>query len=419
MNNLFVLAAHNTVVALVFALFVSGLTHVWRNPPVAHVLWLLVLLKLVAPPVMQVDWLALRLPGSTQARGQVSADEPRVEGQKPENHPRFVDRPTARTTESASATSIEEYDAAAAIRLFWNRGLPVLLWFWLGGAAVCALVAATRIVRFERLLRDTLPASERLQRLALEIAGKLGVRRVPDVRYVECVEVPFLWCAGRRPTIVLPMRLSFQLDDQSSALILAHELAHLRRRDHWVRAVELIVSTMYWWNPLVWVIRRQIHQFEDLCCDGWVRWAFPDRTQRYAEVVLETAESLNASQVSARLLPASPFLHSLSLKARIEMILEGRFAPCVSTRSMFVIALLALLVLPSFIRTTRMEARAGSNDDPPPPARKPDTPATSEFPYAVRFEQGATRFLNGDKITILEVRGTVDTFRRSARRDLP
>ena len=40
MNNLFVFAAHNTVVALVFALFVYGLTRVWRNPPVAHVLWL-------------------------------------------------------------------------------------------------------------------------------------------------------------------------------------------------------------------------------------------------------------------------------------------------------------------------------------------------------------------------------------------
>ena len=52
----------------------------------------------------------------------------------------------------------------------------------------------------------------------------------------------------------------------------------------------------------------------------------PDRTNRYAEVVLKTAESLIASKVGARLLPASPFLHSLSLKARIEMILESRFA---------------------------------------------------------------------------------------------
>ena len=169
-----------------------------------------------------------------------------------------------------------------------------MLWFWFGGAVLCALVAATRIVRFERFLRGTLPASERLQRLAIDTARKLGVRRVPDLRYMDGAEVPFVWCAGRRPTIVLPMRLVCQLDDQSSALILAHELAHLRRRDHWVRAVELIVSTVYWWNPLVWVIRRQIHQAEDLCCDAWVLRAFPGCAKRYAEVVLKTAESLNA-----------------------------------------------------------------------------------------------------------------------------
>ena len=43
------------------------------------------------------------------------------------------------------------------------------------------------------------------------------------------------------------------------------------------------------------------------------------------------------------------------------MILESRFAPSVSTRSMFVIALLAFLVLPSFVQTTKTEARAGIN----------------------------------------------------------
>jgi RNA polymerase sigma-70 factor (ECF subfamily) len=40
------------------------------------------------------------------------------------------------------------------------------------------------------------------------------------------------------------------------------------------------------------------------------------------------------------------------------------------------------------------------------PARRPEPSATSEFPHAVKFEQGATRFLDGDQICILEVRGT-------------
>lgn len=412
MNNLLMLAAHNTVVALLFALVVFGLTRVWRNPPVAHVLWLLVLLKLVAPPVVRVNWTAHWMPESTPAHGPIIADLPRVEGQATGSHSRIVDPPMARTTAQALATGEAPHHFATGIGRVWNRGRPLLLWTWFGGAVLCALVAATRIVRFERFLRGTLPASERLQQLAIDTARKLGVGRVPDLRYMDGAEVPFVWAAGRRPIIVLPMRLLCHLDNQSSALILAHELAHLRRRDHWVRAVEMIVSTVYWWNPLVWALRRQIHQAEDLCCDAWVRFAFPGCAKRYAEVVLETAELLNVSQVGARLLPASPFLRSLSLKTRIEMILESRFAPSVSTRSMFAIALLAFLVLPSFVQTSMTAAWAGPSDEPQaPPAKKAVAPATSEFPYTVRFEQGATRFLKGDKIAVDEVRGTADRFK--------
>ena len=172
-----------------------------------------------------------------------------------ENQPASGERPTNRTITRAWVTGAEEHDLAERLRLFWMRARGALFCTWLGGAAVCAVVAATRIVRFERQLQDTLPASERLQRLTAEIAGKLGVRRAPTVRYAECAPVPLLWCAGKRPTILLPMRLVGKMDERQAALILAHELAHLRRRDHWVRGLELVVATVYWWNPLVWVRR--------------------------------------------------------------------------------------------------------------------------------------------------------------------
>ncbi|MGC8641970.1 MAG: hypothetical protein ACP5XB_19055, partial [Isosphaeraceae bacterium] len=78
---------------------------------------------------------------------------------------------------------------------------------------------------------------------------------------------------------------------------------------------------------------------------------------------------------------------------------------------MFIIALLAFFVLPVFIRATKQEARAAANDDAPASAGKPDSRATLEFPHIVPFKQGATRFLKGDEITILEVRGTADSFK--------
>ncbi|HEY1785973.1 MAG TPA: M56 family metallopeptidase, partial [Pirellulales bacterium] len=417
MNHLFLLAAQNTVVALLLAVFVYGLTRLWRNPPAAHLLWLLVLLKLVAPPILPFERSPLGLPDSKPAAVPTFADAspiapPTAELAAPaaESQPNIVDPPAAAADVPTTPGNLPLHVVSATWSTFWNRLGPILFGIWLGGAALCLIVAVTRIVRFERLLRGTLPASERLGQIAAEIAGRLGLRRTPKVCYAESVEVPLLWCPGRRPRIVLPLHLLGQLDDEQAAMILAHELAHLRRRDHWVRIVELIVSTIYWWNPLAWVVRRQIAQAEDLCCDAWVRSVMPDCTRRYAEVLLRVAESLCGSQLGTRLLPASPFLRSLSLKARIEMILESRFTPHVSPRSLLAVALLALLVWPSFFESTNTAARAESKDETPPAtAAKPEPSPASELPYVVSFQQGATRFGDGDEITILEVRGTADT----------
>ncbi len=82
MSNLFVLAAHNTIAALVLAILVSGLTRVWRHPPIAHVLWLLVLLKLVAPPLVPVAWFDFRTLESTSAGSLLRADVLLIKEQK-------------------------------------------------------------------------------------------------------------------------------------------------------------------------------------------------------------------------------------------------------------------------------------------------------------------------------------------------
>ena len=246
---------------------------------------------------------------------------------------------------------------------------------------------------------------------------------MPTVRYVQFADVPMLWCAGMRPTIVLPIGLATELSEDRLALVLAHELVHLRRRDHWVRYIELLVTTLYWWNPLVWIVRRQIHQAEDQCCDAWVRSTFPDHTHRYAEVIFEAAERLCGTSSRRPLTLASPFFHTASLKARIEMILHGQFAPRLTRKSKLLVALLALVVIPSATLRAKDEGQAVPTASAPAPAAAEQEPvkaatpvldstgaATLEFSHVVPFEQGATRFADGDQITITEVRGTAATF---------
>ncbi len=185
MNDFFVFALHNTAVALVLAFFVYGLTRVWHRPPVAHVLWLLVLLKLVAPPVLHVDWAALPLPESDSTRIVIIAEPMQIETSQIESHASFRRSPDG-SNDRACVNDGHESARLCGQRspILGPRG-PVVFWFWLAGAVICAAVAAARIVRFERLLRETLPAPERLQRLATEIAGRLGVRRMPRICYVE------------------------------------------------------------------------------------------------------------------------------------------------------------------------------------------------------------------------------------------
>jgi beta-lactamase regulating signal transducer with metallopeptidase domain len=428
-NELFLIVAHNTVAALALACIVWSVTRVWRNPAAAHLLWLVVLLKLLAPPVMHVNWSSVL---STAWRGSNPFAVAGLSGYGiaktgPDSRPLSAEAATAEPVRGGDRPEVEgspgQIPHAPSVLLgpngfadrlhsHWDVVEGFLFWLWLGGALVCAIVTGRRIARFDTVLKETLPASERLQRLAREIAVNFRIRHLPDVRSIEWIDVPLLWCAGRRPTIVLPVRVIAEFAEEQSAMILAHEMAHLRRRDHWVRAVELIVSTVYWWNPLVWLIRRQIHAAEELCCDAWVRLAFPNREKAYAEALLKAAELANSGRETLQVLPVCPFLGSLSLKARIEMILKNRFTPSLSTKSMTAIIAVAGLVLPSFVQSTPAEARDDSKPaaSPAAPVSSQQKPPESEFPYAVRFEQGATKFLNGDKITILEVRGTAETF---------
>ncbi len=217
---------------------------------------------------------------------------------------------------------------------------------WIVGLGFCAAVSLWRIIRFNRMIQQTLAAPQRLQTIAADLAKKLGLRRVPDLRLVDAIAIPMVWCVGARPIIALPARLSSELDEQQTSMVLAHELAHLKRRDHWVRGLELVISLIYWWNPLVWWARRKLHEFEELCCDAWVAWAFPDREKCYAEALFKAATLAPRAHRQAPAL-ASPFLNRGVLKGRIEAVLEGGLPRQVSPRVALALAAVAIVLLPS------------------------------------------------------------------------
>ena len=154
-----------------------------------------------------------------------------------------------------------------------------------------------------------------------------------------------LWAVGGPPRILFPSDLLGQTTmDQQNAL-LVHELAHLRRRDHWVRWLEFAAAGLYWWNPVLWFARRELREAEEQCCDAWVTSTLPGAGKTYAVALLETLDFLSDAPPAAPLL-ASGVGRVADLKRRLTMIMSGTTPRALSWRGLLAVLGLGALLLP-------------------------------------------------------------------------
>jgi len=88
-----------------------------------------------------------------------------------------------------------------------------------------------------------------------------------------------------RPVLILPRSIVDHFTDDHMATILAHELAHVRRRDNLAAAVHMVVEALFWFHPLVWWLgARQIEERERACDEAVVRSG--SEPKLYAETIL-------------------------------------------------------------------------------------------------------------------------------------
>jgi beta-lactamase regulating signal transducer with metallopeptidase domain len=150
----------------------------------------------------------------------------------------------------------------------------------------------------------------------------MGLAQSLRVLLVSGVVSPMLWSWGGRPLILFPLVLAARLDWPSRETLLLHELAHYARGDHWVRLLELVTFVLYWWHPVVWLARRELHAAEEDCCDAWVVAQAPDCRPVYARALLQTIDFL--SEARPALPPvASGLGYFRELKQRLTRIVTG------------------------------------------------------------------------------------------------
>lgn len=316
MTDFFSCVASNVVLAGGLAIVAVAVTRVWRNPHLAHALWLLVLIKLITPPIV-------RLPIDrfmVAHRKVASVTESPSTGSLLPNGPLLR---TVRSVHSLLPDSDIARDSRGESRV-WHSFLdawPVwLLAAWSTGTVVLIGVGLLRHLRLLGSVADRHVPDVALTQDAKQLARQIGLPECPPLRVTSAHICPFVLPGLRAPAVILPQRLLVQLHRDQVKSMLAHELAHIRRRDHWMRVFQVSVLSLNWWNPVAWWASRSLQQAEEECCDAWVVWVLPENRRTYGETLLHTVEFLAEQNVLAAPVVASFF--GCHLERRIELVMN-------------------------------------------------------------------------------------------------
>jgi beta-lactamase regulating signal transducer with metallopeptidase domain len=333
------IALWNAAAAAVLALAAAAVSRLFRRPALTHTLWVLVLLKLVTPPLVPFS---LTLPGA-EVRPAPPPEEPAALAPDDADP---IPADAAWEGEEAPAVGLPEPGPVPAVAppVDWSRWAGLA---WLFGSVLWGAWVAWHVIRFRRVLRLARLAPGRLQEEAETLARRLGLRRCPDVWLVPGAVSPMVWGLGGRPCLLFPTGLLDRLDAGGRAALLAHELAHVRRRDHWVRLLELAATGLYWWHPALWWARRELHEAEEQCCDAWAVWALGGDARPYALALLQAVAFVSQARPPLPL-GASGVGQVSHLKRRLAMVMQGKTSRSLSWAGLGVVLGLGLLLLPLF-----------------------------------------------------------------------
>ncbi len=321
-------------------------------PQLRYALWLLVLVKLVLPPTFSLstsltsqlqplaEQVLMRQTGIGGLERDLTTAKPLV---NTSIEPSVISQETGKSDVLGSADR-EVGIVAPAGAVKPSRHVYLML-VWLLGT----LVLATWLVVKLRQLRG--PHREKTEEAALppwfgkllaDTAKKLNLRRVPEVAFSETVVCPAVFGIFR-PILLLPKGNITGFSRKDTEHILLHELAHIKRGDLWVHSVYMVLQVVYWFNPLLWFVRRQLRHLRELCCDATVGRILQEKTADYRQTILENARRFLAKTVEPGMGLLGLFEDSNRLLIRLKW-LEKKTWKYHHLRSATIFAVVALML---------------------------------------------------------------------------
>jgi beta-lactamase regulating signal transducer with metallopeptidase domain len=145
--------------------------------------------------------------------------------------------------------------------------LPLLVFAWFAGATIFSVrllggwIAAARMK--SALIR---PVPREWRESFHRLQARVGVSRPVKLMVSALVQVPTV-VGWLRPAVLVPVGALSGIAPEYMQALLAHELAHIRRRDYLVNILQSVVEALLFYHPAVWWISGHIRVERELCCD--------------------------------------------------------------------------------------------------------------------------------------------------------
>jgi beta-lactamase regulating signal transducer with metallopeptidase domain len=295
-----------------FILVVAGLLilRAFRvsHPASKHAVWTAVLAGMLLLPFLSV--MAPRVDVPALPQRSVPAVQHSLENATQSHiavsHPKTETKPEAARLPPEVSAGVPSLAAASLSPAHATPSAPreipvrsIIVWCYLAGAIAFGTYRVVGWILLRRLLSRSRPL------------------RLKPLRESDDVTIPIavgVW----RPAIVLPSGWR-RWNASTRRSILAHELAHLRRKDAWVLALSRWVKGLFWFHPLAWWISRKTSELAEMTCDAAVVETVGNPAD-YAKILLEFSSMVQRRGYRAAL-PGLAMVGRSPLSRRIEHVL--------------------------------------------------------------------------------------------------
>lgn len=176
--------------------------------------------------------------------------------------------------------------------------LPWAVAMWLAGVAVMSSRVCVDWWQVRRLTRmGVSPLPRNWEHTVAALLAAFRVSRPVRVLRSQVVRVPAV-IGWLRPVVLLPSAAIIGLSPRQLELIIAHELAHIRRSDYLVNLIQVLIETLLFYHPAVRWMSNRLREEREHCCDDAVIATCGD-TLTYAHALTELEEQRQASYQTA------------------------------------------------------------------------------------------------------------------------